>query len=206
MKYFLLLMSSFFLVAPITTFASTSTKELRIVDHQVYLFENGIQWKKLTTRGNVDIINGLFQGYEDIWEKCEKDYALNPRACDIIGYEILFQDSNIALVHKIYHPSEADGALHTLFILNTQKMSLEDITKKVRIIQDVNSDFSSDSTWNIYHEKTYTTVNENYGEYLSKFQKRKLTRYGYVFYKEESEGYVTYRKLINIEQLKKLIK
>ena len=49
MRYISFAIATIFLAIPVTIFASTPTKELRIIDHQVYFFDGNKKIQLTTT-------------------------------------------------------------------------------------------------------------------------------------------------------------
>lgn len=215
MKYFLLLMSSFFLVAPITTFASTPTKELRIVDHQVYLFEDGIQSTQLTTRWNatfVDYWEPITWSIHYPKEKCDTSNAAFMRMCDMVSYKIEYQDQEVAYVQKRIDPANSIWNADFFIFSFTKKWGqLVSIVNQLTITHEYYYYFSVKNNGSIIHETTRSINQWAYGGNFTRKERIELLKNWYnrkIFRDKESPDiiYETYQKVFTLEQLKKLIK
>jgi hypothetical protein len=147
MKYISFVIATIFLAIPATLFASTPTKELRIIDHQVYLFD-GNKKIQLTTTWNADIIEWALweklSGYESGYSKDECGVKVSMDKCLAIWYRILFQNKDIAIVKKLEHSAavSANTISPLVFNFHTQDPSRAFYDREPRL-QDMTTMFHS---------------------------------------------------------------
>lgn len=133
MRYISFAIATIFLAIPVTLFASTPTKELRIIDYQLYLFD-GNKKIQLTTTWNADIIEWALweklSGYESGYSKDECGVKVSMDKCLAIWYWILFQNKDIAIVKRRDYFSQTDRTNIIVLAVNfhNREPVLQDIT------------------------------------------------------------------------------